>query len=142
MINKGAFAGCKGLTEIQLPEGLKELHESAFGACSGLTKVKIPYGVEVMHNSFWESDNLEEIDISYGTWCKLTKWYKEQIREKIRIIEISEELTEIEEGAFYGCSGLTEIKIPESVTKIGSEAFYGCSGLTRLVVKPFMAVVD
>ncbi len=47
---------------------------------------------------------------------------------------IPDYVTSIEEGAFEGCSGLTEIEIPDSVTSIGNYAFRNCSGLTEINV--------
>jgi len=46
--------------------------------------------------------------------------------------EVPEDVTEIGERAFSGCSGLTSIDIPNSVTKIGDCAFVDCSGLTSI----------
>lgn len=43
-------------------------------------------------------------------------------------------VTEIGYGAFYGCSGLTEVTIPNSVTSIGGQAFRGCSELTSISI--------
>ena len=40
----------------------------------------------------------------------------------------------IGDGAFSGCSGLTELTLPNSVTSIGDCAFYGCTGLTELIL--------
>ncbi len=44
-------------------------------------------------------------------------------------ITMPDNITTIEEGAFYWCRGLTDIKIPDSVTTIGKGAFYACSYL-------------
>ena len=50
-------------------------------------------------------------------------------------------VTEIGNGAFYGCTGLTSVTIPSSVTKIGSWAFKGCTGLTSVTI-PRSAVIE
>ena len=47
---------------------------------------------------------------------------------------IPNSVTSIGDGAFRGCSGLTELTLPNSVTSIGDCAFYGCSGLTELIL--------
>ena len=43
-------------------------------------------------------------------------------------------ITEIGEGAFEGCSGLTSLTLPDGITEIGEYAFYQCSGLTSIYV--------
>ena len=40
----------------------------------------------------------------------------------------------IEQFAFSGCTGLTEIIIPELVTEIGKNAFYSCAGLKKVII--------
>ena len=47
---------------------------------------------------------------------------------------IPDDMTEISEGAFAGCSELTGIVIPDSVTEIGDEAFIACSGLKNVKI--------
>lgn len=47
---------------------------------------------------------------------------------------ISEDVTEIEAGAFDGCDSLTSIEIPSSVTIIGDQAFVNCTSLTSVII--------
>ena len=46
--------------------------------------------------------------------------------------EVVYNVVEIDNHAFYGCSGLSSIELPDNVTKIGSYAFYGCSSLVSI----------
>lgn len=51
------------------------------------------------------------------------------------VVEIPDTVIVINDGAFKGCSNITEITIPYSVTKICSSAFEGCTGLTKIVIQ-------
>ena len=53
---------------------------------------------------------------------------------EIRKATVKYGITSIGDGAFCGCTGLTELTLPNSVTSIGDCAFYGCSGLTELIL--------
>jgi len=45
-------------------------------------------------------------------------------------------VTAIGDGAFLGCTNMTNLTIPSSVTAIGPQAFAGCSGLAAITVDP------
>ena len=49
-------------------------------------------------------------------------------------VTIPDSVTSISDYAFIGCSSLTSVTVPDSVTSIGSSAFYGCTALTNVVI--------
>ena len=44
-------------------------------------------------------------------------------------------LTNIDEGAFYECYGLTDISLPSNLLNIGEKAFYNCRNLSNVSIK-------
>ena len=63
----------------------------------------------------------------------------ESSKESITSVIISNGVTSIGAGAFFGCTGLTSITIPSSVTSIGDEAFWGCTNITDVYCYPYAA---
>ena len=57
-------------------------------------------------------------------------------------VVIPEGVTTIGWYAFYGCSSLTEVVIPEGVTSIGYKTFYDCSSLTEVVIPENVTTID
>ena len=52
--------------------------------------------------------------------------------QNISNLVIPNSVTNIENYAFYGCSGLTSVTIPDEVTRIGYAAFQNCSSLASV----------
>ena len=124
-----AFYSCRGLTELTLPNSVTSIGNpnsvtsignSAFGGCSGLEKITVDGG-----NKRYDSrDNCNSI-IETGTNTLIVGCKNSVIPNSV---------TSIGDGAFRGCSGLTELILPNSVTSIGWYAFQGCTGLTELTL--------
>ena len=109
-IGEYAFLGCRGMTELTLPNSVTSIGGNAFEGCSGLTELILPNSVTSIGNAaFVDCSGLTELILPNS-------------------------VTSIGDSAFEGCSGLTELILPSSVTSIGDYAFYGCSGLTELTL--------
>lgn len=106
IIGEWAFYKCGGLTDIVIPEGVKEIQWSAFGNCSNLKSVRLPDSLETLaSNAFACCGSLERIVIPEG-------------------------VTNIEQFCFIECTALKDIVIPKSLKRVGSLAFRQCNSLT------------
>ena len=103
-----AFADCKSLTSISVPDSVNAIGNGAFSGCSSLASINIPNSVTTIRGS------------AFCNCLSLTS------------ITIPESVTSIEIAAFSGCSSLTNITIPDLVDTIGDHAFYNC--LTSITV--------
>ena len=105
-----AFANCKNLTSVTIPNSVTHIGSYAFAGCTSLKNVTIPDSViKIWDNTFYNCSSLASITIPNS-------------------------VTSIGNGAFFGCTGLTSITIPDSVTSIGGHAFCGCTGLTSITI--------
>ena len=119
-VRKSAFEGCSGLISVMIPDDVTSIEEYVFRDCSSLTSIVVAEG-----NENYMSRN----------GMLLTKDGTSLIQGINGDVVIPNDVTSIEEWAFYNCSGLTSVAIGNGVTNIGNSAFYGCSGL-RDVVAP------
>lgn len=154
-----AFIKCKNLKTIQLPSTLKEIGEGVF-AGTGITELNLPASVSVVHAPIDNVTFLE--DYYYGDGTPLTKiagsikkinvdadnpnfssvngiLYDKQKtiliccpEGKSGSVAIPASVIKIADGAFTGCSGLTDIAMPKSLASIGDFAFDCCSALTSI----------
>lgn len=60
-IGADAFSGCTNLSEVVLPETLKEIQKNAFANCTGLTKIDLPNSIDTIGNYAFNKTALSSV---------------------------------------------------------------------------------
>ncbi len=143
-IGSSAFENCTSLTSITIPASVTAIGNRAFFGCTGLAEIN--YNA-VNANDLTNSSNVfynagtsgEGVTVTIGNTVQtipayLFHAYVSNYHPNIKTVTFGNNVTSIGNGAFIGCTGLTDITIPDSVTSIGYSAFQGCTGLTSVTI--------
>ncbi len=136
-----AFCRCGGLTNLTIGSSVVGIGSFSFLECTGLKYVTIPDSVtEIDCGAFSGCSNIVEFVVSednpaYRSDCGLllTKDGSTVVCGVNGNVVIPDGVTFINEWAFEGYGGLTDITIPSNVTNIGVCAFRDCGALTNIV---------
>ena len=130
-IGSSAFAGCRSLTSVSIPNSVTSIESYAFSGCSGLTSVSIPNSVtSIEGGAFKNCSGLTSVTIPNSVTSIGSATF--EACSSLTSVTIPNSVTSIESYAFYACSSLTSVTIPNSLTAIGNYTFYACSGLTSV----------
>lgn len=108
IIGPGAFATCRYLEEVILPDKLTAIYDYAFAECFSLSTLDIPKTVTLITSYAFVS-------------CS-----------SLRRITLPDGIIAIYEGTFGKCAAITEFTVPASVKEIGYGAFYDCANLEKI----------
>ena len=134
IIANNAFAGCKNLKSVTIPEGVKKIPAAAFAGCTSLVEVNLAEGVEIIASSaFVDCDSLNYIVLpSTLKEAKQIFSNKNYGKEADLTVVLSEGMEYIPDGLFEECEILKSVSIPDSVKEIGNKAFYFCKNLESI----------
>lgn len=112
----------KGIKEVVIPEGYKELGNNTFKDCVNLEKVSLPSSIErIGDRCFANCSSLKAIVLPE----KVKELGKEAFSgcESLASIILSKEMERLGDSAFKGCSSLKEIDLGENIRYLGSNCF-------------------
>lgn len=146
-IGEYAFLGCTGLTSLTIPNSVNYIGERAFSGCTGLTSIIIPnsvtsFGIAFLGSAFLGCSALYSIVVESGNTvydsrdnCNaIIHTSTNTLLSGCKATTIPNSVTTIENYAFSGHTGLTNIIIPNSVTSIGYGAFEDCNNLASVTI--------
>ena len=167
-IGDSAFYNCTGLTSVTIPGSVTNIGYGVFSGCSSLESITIPFvgaksgvtsndtyqypfgyifgtssydgGVATKQyysstssttsDTYYIPASLKSVTVTGGNILYGAFYYCSGLTN----MTIGDGATSIGDSAFYNCSSLTSITIPDSVTSIGSSAFRDCKGLTSVTI--------
>ena len=115
-IEDRAFASCKKLRKVTIPEAVESIGVNPFLRCRNLHVVS--------HSPRFVVENSMLIDKQTG---HLISFFGDEIE-----VEAPACVEEIGNWAFGGCAHLQKVALPDTVTHIGESAFKGCRKLQGL----------
>lgn len=140
-IGNRAFAGCRTLNSVVIPDGICNIGDSAFIGCHSLDSVTVPASV------------MDIGDYAFG-WCKNLKrvTIPNQVKNigratfmgctSIESVSIPSSVTNISFDAFHNCSSLVSVELPLGVKRIGFSAFAGCTSLTSVTIPSSVTTIE
>lgn len=141
-----AFALCKDLKTVVLPNTITKIGKGAFYGCKSLSTINMPTSLtEIGVNAFFIGNGAKIIIKDIGSWCKVKMGkysafpldgnclYSDE-RTEVKNLIIPNNVDVIRRQTFFRCKNIKTVKIPSSVTTIEQEAFEGCEELSSVII--------
>ena len=129
-IHESCFRNCTKITSVIVQEGIKRIGDDAFGNCSKIKSIVLPNSIEELDYPFVFCTNLQSINLSNSltSLCDGLFWGCESLES----VEVPNSVTTMGTSVFYICKNLKSVTLPEGLTKIKQSTFSGCDNLSSV----------
>lgn len=128
-----AFSQCSWVQTVEVPDTIVSLGKYAFAGCSSLESFKIPNGIkEISYGVFFDCTSLKNIEIPEGVQTIGGMVFGNC--KSLENVDLPSTITSIGSSAFSNCVALKSIFLPEGVKVLGASAFKGCLGLEEIIL--------
>ncbi|MBE7077128.1 MAG: leucine-rich repeat domain-containing protein [Clostridiales bacterium] len=130
-IGDGVFMGCSTLSDLGDIDNLQYIGEGAFESCSSLKKISLPAGITAISADAFKDSGLQYVEME-----NVSQIFESAFMGCSELIEIwgLDNVGLIEKQAFSGCGQLGAIRLGGNLTEIGKKAFEDCYSLTEVIV--------
>lgn len=141
-ISGSAFQGCDRLARINLPEGLLTIDDFVFSGCTAMQEIRLPETLSALGSNVFANSGLRRLEIPNGV--KDLKMGLCSGCASLEAVKLGSNVKTIGRSAFAGCSRLAVFAVPNDslLEKILPLAFNGCSGLTAFSFPVNLKSVD
>jgi hypothetical protein len=131
-ISDRAFASCKSLDNIIIPDSVVSIGTNAFQLCDRLDNITFSnsigeIGAGALSDTAWINNYSKELVIINNLLYTLKN-------KSAKKVYLPENITKICSYAFAGASQLEQIKLPEHLTEMGDHSFKGCKALQSIII--------
>lgn len=124
VVPEATFRGCTSLTTVQGSDKIETIGAKAFEEDSNLTSFQFGEDLRLIGASAFAGTGIEEADLSRS--LKMDVLGAEAFANaRLKSVTLPSELSEIENGAFFGNGEMNAIELPANVIMIGDHAFNG-----------------
>lgn len=131
--SNGPFEKCSNLKKVTFEKGSTKVAQCLFAGCSGITDIEMPDTITVIEaKAFSECSNLQNVIFSNN----LTNIQGNAFYHCISLMEVNlpDTVVSIEWNAFNQCTDLEKINLSKSLENLGNKAFYNCDNLTEIEI--------
>lgn len=140
-IGSNAFANCKNLKEVILPENVENIYSYAFVNCPKLTYIQLPVSIKELDDGCFITNSSNLVIDYLGTledWIKIdcsreappfSDNYELRVNGSSTHFQIPSTISRIPAYKFVHCISPTVISIPKTCSIVSEGAFEACTSL-------------